>query len=605
MPIDRYFKLYLNAGRSIPLVINANQYDSGETWHFTLYTDRGEVYLPSSGAIIGIKADGHIIDNAATVDSRGRVVVTETEQMTAAAGKAVFEISIDDNSHGSANFIVLVEPKPSDGGVLSDSDLSLIQEAIDNTSPAAIAQGVSDWMDEHLTPTTPVVDDTLTVQGAAADAKKTGDEIADLKSAISQMSGLSEDVKVALLQIAQKVAYIDEDGQDYYDDLYDALYPPATLSSITCVYTQSGTVYDNASLDSLKTDLVVTAHWDDNTTSTVASADYTLSGTLTTGTSTITVTYSGKTTTFTVTVTHATTQYTITNTLAHVTNSNNATVINEQTAYSATLSAESGYVISSVTVTMGGTDITSTAYSNGTVSIASVTGDIVITASAIVHVTVKTVTGVTPLISIGDITLTPGMINDSGEIVSQSNSYVYDEFVPGNAWITLNSSYALKDINHRTAGYDSSKSFLGRNYKNGGGFYEGASFVKMGYTGSVDSTCYLLNLPYLLSNICTIEGVRISNTGEEQTESGYYSSDFIPIQTTGVGALSSISGTSKVTGIAFYDSSKTFISYAQATSISSNKNFVAPFEITSNMKYCRITTAYPAKSAISLVIEEV
>lgn len=116
-------------------------------------------------------------------------------------------------------------------------------------------------------------------------------------------SGLTEDVKSALLQLAEKVAYIDDDGQDYYSDLEDALYPPAppaSVSYITCVYTQSGTVYPTDSLNSLKSDLVVTAHYTDSTTGTVNG--YTLSGTLTTGTSTITVTYSGKTTTFNVTV---------------------------------------------------------------------------------------------------------------------------------------------------------------------------------------------------------------------------------------------------------------------------------------------------------------
>jgi hypothetical protein len=76
-----------------------------------------------------------------------------------------------------------------------------------------------------------------------------------------------------------------------------------TLSSISAVYTQSGTLYNTDSLDSLKTDLVVTATYSDTSTQTVPSADYALSGTLTAGTSTITVTYSGKTTTFTVTVT--------------------------------------------------------------------------------------------------------------------------------------------------------------------------------------------------------------------------------------------------------------------------------------------------------------
>jgi len=41
-----------------------------------------------------------------------------------------------------------------------------------------------------------------------------------------------------------------------------------------------------------------------------------------------------------------------------------------------------GYVVTSVTVTMGGADITSTAYNNGVITIANVTGDILITASA-------------------------------------------------------------------------------------------------------------------------------------------------------------------------------------------------------------------------------
>ena len=128
-----------------------------------------------------------------------------------------------------------------------------------------------------------------------------GDELSELKSQISQMSGLSEDVKTALLQIASKVAYIDDDGQDYYDDLYDALYPTSDLVSISAIYTQSGTVYDTDSLDSLMDDLVVTALYEDQTTKTVTA--YTLSGSLVEGTSTITVTYNGKTTTFDVVVT--------------------------------------------------------------------------------------------------------------------------------------------------------------------------------------------------------------------------------------------------------------------------------------------------------------
>lgn len=111
--------------------------------------------------------------------------------------------------------------------------------------------------------------------------------------------GLTEEVKQALLYIAANAAYENDNG-DYYQTLYDALYPSKTLVSITAVYTQTGTVYPSTSLDALKTDLVVTAHYDDNSTATVTT--YTLSGTLAVGTSTVTVSYDGKTTTFNVTV---------------------------------------------------------------------------------------------------------------------------------------------------------------------------------------------------------------------------------------------------------------------------------------------------------------
>lgn len=74
--------------------------------------------------------------------------------------------------------------------------------------------------------------------------------------------------------------------------------------------------------------------------------------------------------------------HSINNTLSHVVTDNGATSIEDGAAYSATLTADTGYTLGTVTVTMGGTDITSTAYSDGGISIASVTGDIVITAVA-------------------------------------------------------------------------------------------------------------------------------------------------------------------------------------------------------------------------------
>lgn len=74
-----------------------------------------------------------------------------------------------------------------------------------------------------------------------------------------------------------------------------------------------------------------------------------------------------------------TTKYSITNNLSHATNSNTTTSIAENTSYSANITADSNYRIKNVTVTMGGTDVTNTAYSNGRINISSVTGNVIIT----------------------------------------------------------------------------------------------------------------------------------------------------------------------------------------------------------------------------------
>lgn len=114
---------------------------------------------------------------------------------------------------------------------------------------------------------------------------------------------ISEDLKQALLQLANKVAYIDANGETYYADLYNALYP-----------------------------LVST--------------------------------------------------YTVTNNLTAVTNSNPVSSVVYGGSYTATLTWASNYELSTITVTMGGIDVTGTSYSSGTISIPSVTGNIVITAVA-------------------------------------------------------------------------------------------------------------------------------------------------------------------------------------------------------------------------------
>lgn len=77
------------------------------------------------------------------------------------------------------------------------------------------------------------------------------------------------------------------------------------------------------------------------------------------------------------------TRYTITNNLTNVSTSNSANSIAGGSSYEAKLSVSTGYNIGNVSITMGGVDITSTCYNNKTITISSVTGNIVITASAV------------------------------------------------------------------------------------------------------------------------------------------------------------------------------------------------------------------------------
>ena len=75
------------------------------------------------------------------------------------------------------------------------------------------------------------------------------------------------------------------------------------------------------------------------------------------------------------------TYYKITNNISHCTNSNSATSALKDSSYKATITPKGGYNITSITVTMGGTDITSTVLTGDVINIPKVTGDVIITAT--------------------------------------------------------------------------------------------------------------------------------------------------------------------------------------------------------------------------------
>ena len=88
--------------------------------------------------------------------------------------------------------------------------------------------------------------------------------------------------------------------------------------------------------------------------------------------------------------------YTITLNLTNCASSNTATSIAENASYTTTLSPTGGYKkLGTITVTMGGVDISASAVSGSTITIAKVTGDIVITCAAVITNIIDTI-GISP-----------------------------------------------------------------------------------------------------------------------------------------------------------------------------------------------------------------
>ena len=75
--------------------------------------------------------------------------------------------------------------------------------------------------------------------------------------------------------------------------------------------------------------------------------------------------------------------YTVTYELTNVTTGNPASTVEANSPYTVSLTAAEGYQLETVTVTMGGVDVTAGVYAEGVVTIGAVTGHVVIKAAAV------------------------------------------------------------------------------------------------------------------------------------------------------------------------------------------------------------------------------
>lgn len=115
------------------------------------------------------------------------------------------------------------------------------------------------------------------------------DDVDDLKSAVTG----------PLLDLLRNVAYINDQGQSYYNALYEALYPSEYPRIVATYAPGSHVVYTDDALDTLKPYISVTYYETEESEGSDVST-YTLSGVLVSGNNTITVTYNGYVNTITV-----------------------------------------------------------------------------------------------------------------------------------------------------------------------------------------------------------------------------------------------------------------------------------------------------------------
>ena len=163
--------------------------------------------------------------------------------------------------------------------------------------------------------------------------------------------------------------------------------------------------------------------------------------------------------------------YTIIQNLTNVTSSNALAVVTNGETFTTTLAANTGYELGDVTVTMGGVDITASVYSNDVISIGSVTGNVVITATA--NLIQSSYTNQLPISTDADGSIYNSTGYKADTYISSGaektkSGYYTSGFIPMAVDDTLyfkNCTIPNNDQYQRFAFYDSSKTFLsGRLY---------------------------------------------------------------------------------------------------------------------------------------------
>ena len=236
----------------IQTIIPLNQYESDVTLQFQLYSRDGSLAIESgtTAAFRGTKRDGNGIDTVTGVTLSGNsVTVQVSEQMTAAAGRNVFELYLEKDGKKlfSSNIVLMVERAALDKDTIrSDSVIRQFSDTLDRANE--ITQAAADAVQAR--------EDTLALK------EQTESAIAESAAAIQAVrdegvSAVSEVKASSLSEIetarTDAVSVIGVERQEAVDELNDifqiefnnAIVPVETqlMSAVAGAYVEGGYLY--------------------------------------------------------------------------------------------------------------------------------------------------------------------------------------------------------------------------------------------------------------------------------------------------------------------------------------------------------------------------
>lgn len=207
--------------------------------------------------------------------------------------------------------------------------------------------------------------------------------------------------------------------------------------------------------------------------------------------------------------------YTITLNLTNCASSNTANTIGEGASYTTTLSPTGTYKkLGAITVTMGGVDISTSAVSGSTITIAKATGDITITCAAVITNIIDTV----------GISANTRLSTSSGSNKAQTGWATIGANMDASSLIHLKAGDTLRfkgvslpaanDGTSAAVGYSATATFVSSDY-----IYNGRTWNGLNFTSSGDTVTVTTNGEHYIriSLICTDVSAVIATINEEIT----------------------------------------------------------------------------------------